>query len=65
MKHVDIDLKLSENQIMEIESHIEKLEYVEDSEKIKYEFPEFFNRRLLYSIYLPQSEENKTLPKLI
>jgi hypothetical protein len=65
MKHMEIDLKLSENEIMEIETHIEKLEYVEDSKKIKDVFPKFFNKRLLYSIYLPQSEENKTLPKLI
>jgi hypothetical protein len=65
MKHMEIDLKLSENEIMEIETHIEKLEYVEDSTKIKDVFPKFFNKRLLYSIYLPQSEENKTLPKLI
>lgn len=56
MKHIDIDLKVSENQIKEIENHIDKLEYVEDSNKIKHVFPEFFDKRVSNSIYITQSK---------
>jgi hypothetical protein len=52
VKEIDVDIKITKEQILEIEKHIDSMEYVSQSHEIKNIFPDFFEHRLSYSIYI-------------
>jgi hypothetical protein len=52
LKEMDIDIKITKEQILEIELHIDSIEYVNQSLQIKNIFPDFFKNRLSNSIYI-------------
>lgn len=51
VKHMDIKINVSENQIFEIEKHIDSLVYFEELDNMYKVFPEFYRKKKNDSIY--------------
>ena len=52
MKHMNIDLKITQDQLLEVEKHIDTLVYDDESFQIKDVFPEFFKKKLPIGLYI-------------